>query len=116
MTIRSTTLRLALTLALVATLGAGLACDRATAEVTTFEVEGMHCGDCEKAIATTLKEMPSVQAVTADFESGRVTAVHEPATVSAEELAEAIESRGYTVASARTGEVPEDTGTGPAAE
>jgi copper chaperone len=59
-----------------------------------FEVNDMSCGHCVGAITRAVKEVDGEAQVRIDLAAHRVEV--EPATASAEELANAIEEAGYT--------------------
>jgi copper chaperone len=64
----------------------------------TFNVPDMSCAHCKAAVEGELKRLSGVQRVDADVEKGTVEVTYDEGTVSTEQLAEAIEEAGYTVA------------------
>ncbi len=65
----------------------------------TLNVPDMSCGHCEAAVEGGLKELPGVERATADVAKGTVEVSYDEGTVTTEDLKEAIEEVGYTVAS-----------------
>lgn len=60
-----------------------------------FQVEGMSCGHCEKAVREAVEAVPGVEAVTrVDAASGTLAVSGEPA---AGAVAEAVREAGYDV-------------------
>jgi copper chaperone CopZ len=66
----------------------------ADAVTLQFEVEGMHCTGCEKAIEGALAKLPGVQSCDASFEEGLATVVASGPGTSAS-IIEAIDALGY---------------------
>ena len=64
----------------------------------TLRVPDMHCGHCKAAVEGELSKLSGVQIVNADLEKGTVKVSYDDGTVSTENLKEAIEEAGYTVA------------------
>jgi copper chaperone len=64
----------------------------------TLNVEGMSCGHCKAAVEGELNKLSGVQMANADIEKGTVEVSYDEATVSTEDLKDAIEEAGYTVA------------------
>ena len=62
---------------------------------TTLAVEGMTCGACTSAIEGGLNENPGVNSVNVSLLSERVVVEHDGANISSEQIAEAIEDRGF---------------------
>lgn len=60
----------------------------------TFNVQGMTCGHCEKAVATAIKTLDPTAEVRIDRSQNRVE-VHSEQPVQA--IADAIREEGYTV-------------------
>jgi copper chaperone len=64
----------------------------------TLRVPDMHCGHCKTAVEGELNKLSGVQIANADLEKGTVEVSYDDGTVSTEDLKEAIEEAGYTVA------------------
>jgi copper chaperone len=64
----------------------------------TLRVPDMHCGHCKAAVEGELSKLSGVQIANADLEKGTVKVSYDDGTVSTENLKEAIEEAGYTVA------------------
>jgi copper chaperone len=64
----------------------------------TLKVPDMHCGHCKAAVEGELSKLSGVQIANADLEKGTVEVSYDEGTVSTEDLKEAIEEAGYTVA------------------
>lgn len=60
-----------------------------------FEVQGMTCAHCVRAVTEALRRVDAAARVEVDLASGRVDV---DATVPRERLADAIREEGYTVA------------------
>ena len=58
----------------------------------------MHCGHCKAAVEGELSKLSGVQIANADLEKGNVKISYDNGKVSTEDLKEAIEEAGYTVA------------------
>ncbi len=65
----------------------------------TFKVEGMHCTGCASTIQLLLQRKTGVRRVSATFEAGEAKVLYDPATVSEDDIAAAIEKAGYRVTS-----------------
>ncbi|MDQ7039664.1 MAG: cation transporter [Rhodothermus sp.] len=63
----------------------------------TFQIEGMSCQHCVKAVTTALQKLPGVDVQSVEI--GRATVVYDPAQISRDQLKAAIEAEGYTVTS-----------------
>ncbi len=74
----------------------------ATQVESTFEVHGMVCESCEKAIAAKVTALEGVSSASASHSEERVTVLHDPAAIPAPSIAAAIETLGYTVVSHRS--------------
>jgi copper ion binding protein len=62
----------------------------------TFQVEGMTCDHCRRAVTTEVSAVPGVQTVAVDLDSGTVTVTaDQPVNDSA--IAAAVDEAGYTV-------------------
>jgi copper chaperone len=64
----------------------------------TLRVPDMHCGHCKAAVEGELNRLSGVQRASADLVKGTVEVSYDEVTVSTEDLKEAIEEAGYTVA------------------
>lgn len=62
----------------------------------TFQIEGMSCGHCVRAVQQALEETDSV--TVKQVEIGTATVAYDPERMSHDRLVEAIEDAGYTVA------------------
>ncbi|KAL4747379.1 hypothetical protein BDW72DRAFT_182894 [Aspergillus terricola var. indicus] len=67
----------------------------ANVATTTLAVEGMTCGACTSAVESGLAENPGVRSVNVSLLSERAVIEHDLSTVSAEQLAEIVEDRGF---------------------
>ena len=63
-----------------------------------FKVPDMSCGHCKAAVEGELNKLSGVERANADVEKGTVEVSYDEDTVSTEDLKEAIEEAGYTVA------------------
>ncbi|MFC2174843.1 heavy-metal-associated domain-containing protein [archaeon] len=59
--------------------------------------KGMHCSSCEMLVTDALEELPGVNDVEADWESGFVTVDVDESKVTPEQIKSAIEQEGYTL-------------------
>ena len=64
----------------------------------TLSVEGMSCGHCKAAVEGELNKLSGVRKANADVEKGTVEVTYDERTVTTEDLKDAIEEVGYTVA------------------
>ena len=64
----------------------------------TLNVEGMSCGHCKAAVEGELNKLSGVRKANADVEKGTVEVTYDERTVTTEDLKDAIEEAGYTVA------------------
>jgi copper chaperone len=64
----------------------------------TFNVPDMSCGHCKAAVEGELNRLSGVEAASADIEKGTVEVFYDESRVGNEQLVEAIEEAGYTVA------------------
>ena len=62
-------------------------------EAATIQITGMSCGHCVAAVKRALGELDGVEAREVEIGSARVE--YDPATVSKERIARAIEDEGY---------------------
>ncbi|MDQ0214415.1 copper chaperone [Oikeobacillus pervagus] len=65
-------------------------------EKVTFNVKGMTCGHCEKAVKGALQEVEGVTEVQVQLSTGTVVVNYE-ANASVEKMKETIEDQGYDV-------------------
>ncbi len=63
-----------------------------------LRVPDMHCGHCKAAVEGELSKLSGVQRANADLEKGTVEVSYDEDTVTTEDLKDAIEEAGYTVA------------------
>ena len=64
----------------------------------TFQVPDMSCGHCKAVVEGELNKLSGVKRANADVEKGTVEVSYDEAAVTTEDLKEAIEEAGYTVA------------------
>jgi copper chaperone len=64
----------------------------------TLNVEGMSCAHCKAAVEGELNRLSGVQRANANVEKGTVEVSYDEDTVTTEDLKDAIEDAGYTVA------------------
>jgi copper chaperone len=64
----------------------------------TLRVPDMHCGHCKAAVESELSRISGVEHSNADVEKGTVEVFYDEGTVTTEDLKDAIEEAGYTVA------------------
>ncbi len=64
----------------------------------TLRVPGMSCGHCKAAVEGELNKLSGVRKANADVEKGTVEITYDERTVTTEDLKDAIEEVGYTVA------------------
>jgi copper chaperone len=64
----------------------------------TLKVPDMHCGHCKATVEGELNGLFGVEGSNADLEKGTVAVRYDEDKVSTEQLIEAIEEAGYTVA------------------
>ena len=62
---------------------------------TTFRAEGFSCPSCVGKIEKQIGRLDGVKGVSVKFASGRVEVAHDPAVISADEVASAITRTGY---------------------
>jgi copper chaperone CopZ len=63
---------------------------------TTFQVQGMTCGHCERAITQEISRVDGVQGVVVDLPSGTVT-VSASGPVDRADIAAAVDEAGYAL-------------------
>lgn len=63
----------------------------------TFKLEGMHCSGCASTIQMLLQRKAGVRRVSASFDAGEARVLYDPAAVSEDDIAAAIEQAGYRV-------------------
>lgn len=64
----------------------------------TLNVKGMTCGHCVKAVEGALNELAGVERALVDLQAGTVTVDYQDASVTLDQMKEAIEEAGYEVA------------------
>lgn len=62
---------------------------------TTVGIEGMTCGACTSAVEGGFKDVPGVKSFNISLLSERAVIEHDPSLLSAEQIAETIEDRGF---------------------
>ncbi len=65
---------------------------------TLLDVRGMNCGSCVRHISEALDALDGVEEVCPSLPDKTVLVRHDPARVSAEQLADALTARGYPAA------------------
>jgi copper chaperone len=65
---------------------------------TTFNVPDMSCGHCKAAVEGELNKLAGVERANADVGRGTVEVTYDESWMSTEQLKDAIEEAGYTVA------------------
>jgi copper chaperone len=63
-----------------------------------LKVPDMSCGHCKAAVEGELNKLPGVERANADVGRGTVEVSYDESSVGTEQLIEAIEEAGYTVA------------------
>ena len=63
---------------------------------TTFQVTGMTCGHCQRAVTEEISQIPGIQGVTVDLATGTVT-VTAAQPVDRADVARAVDEAGYTL-------------------
>ena len=63
-----------------------------------FRVPDMSCGHCKAAVEGELSKLSGVQRANADLDRGTVEVSYDEGRVTTEDLKDAIEEAGYTVA------------------
>jgi copper chaperone CopZ len=63
---------------------------------TTFQVTGMTCGHCQRAVAEEINQVVGVHGVTVDLATGSVTVTAEQ-PVDRADIAAAVDEAGYTL-------------------
>ena len=61
----------------------------------TFHAHGMHCHGCEHIIETSVRKLPGVRTVKADYPAETVTVAFDPAATNLDEIRATIEQAGY---------------------
>ena len=64
----------------------------------TYTVTGMTCDHCSRSVSSEISAVPGVTAVDVDLATGTVTVTSDQ-PVSTDEVREAVEEAGYTLAS-----------------
>ena len=64
----------------------------------TFNVPDMSCGHCKAAVEGELNKLSGIQKANADIERGTVEVSYNEEKVTTDDLKEAIQEAGYTVA------------------
>jgi copper chaperone CopZ len=69
--------------------------DLTTDRFVLIRIEGMHCHKCEMSIKKNLQRHQGVHEVEVDFASGQASVLFNPASVSIQQLMEAVKESGY---------------------
>lgn len=69
--------------------------DKSQTLTTTVDVEGMTCGACTSAIESGFKDVEGVYQFNISLLANRAVLVHDPAKLTAEQIVEIIEDRGF---------------------
>lgn len=72
----------------------------------TFRARGMHCSGCEYIIEDSVRRLPGVQRVKADYPTEMVAVVFDPVSTSVEEICAAVAQKGYRCAQESETEAP----------
>ncbi|KAK2821866.1 hypothetical protein FQN49_007593, partial [Arthroderma sp. PD_2] len=62
---------------------------------TTLSVQGMTCGACTSAVEGGFTDLSGVESATVSLLSERAVVIHDPSVITAEQIAEIIEDRGF---------------------
>ena len=65
----------------------------------TVHAPDISCGNCVAHVEKDIKALPGVQSVKGEVESKNVTIVFDEATLSREQIADAMDEAGYPIAS-----------------
>lgn len=68
-----------------------------TTKETVLAIRGMTCGNCVRHVDGALRKLDGVTGVEVTLEPGQARVQHDPAKVTAEQLAKVIEEEGYEV-------------------
>ncbi len=60
-----------------------------------LQIEGMHCGSCEKIIGEDLSELPSIEDVSINHKVGGGRLIFDPTKVSEKKILDAVKNAGY---------------------
>ena len=63
---------------------------------TTFQVTGMTCGHCQRAVTEEISRIPGIRGVVVDLATGSVTVTAEQ-PVDRADVARAVDEAGYTL-------------------
>ncbi len=66
-------------------------------QMTTLNVEGMHCSGCEQRVTRVLEQLAGVKVLRVDHQQGEVEVRLDPAQGSLDEVRSRIEQLGYQV-------------------
>ena len=66
-------------------------------ENVTFQVKGMSCGHCVKAVEGGLGQLEGVEQVAVELDAGTVAVAYKKDQVTIDQLKAAIEDQGYDV-------------------
>ncbi|MBQ9307494.1 MAG: sulfite exporter TauE/SafE family protein [Clostridia bacterium] len=68
----------------------------------TWQVVGMHCPHCDKAVERAVRELPGLENPRADYKTGTLTARWDSAVLPEKKIALALEDAGYTLKKKQT--------------
>jgi copper chaperone CopZ len=74
-----------------------------TVSSVTLTVEGMTCASCSVAVRTALKRLDGVRDARVSVEEKRAVVDYEPASVTPQQMIDAVNRLGYRASLARTG-------------
>ena len=72
---------------------AAMASSSASEKVSTLHIEGMTCGACATAVKHVLTSVNGVKSATVSYEKNSAVVTYEPAKVSPDQLARAVEQK-----------------------
>jgi len=67
---------------------------------STFAVKGMSCGHCQASVAKALRGVQGVSEALVNLDKQQATVTFDPAQVTREKLAKAVEDAGYALVTA----------------
>lgn len=73
-----------------------------------FYARGMHCSGCENIIENSVRSLPGVKRVKADYPTETVTVVFDPALIKVGDIRAAINRKGYRCSLPEDTEAPRD--------
>ncbi|HUB65151.1 MAG TPA: sulfite exporter TauE/SafE family protein [Methylocella sp.] len=72
----------------------------------SFHARGMHCSGCERVIEDSVRRLPGVQQVKANYPAETVAVVFDPALTHIEDICAAVSRKGYRCSLGDAGEAP----------